>query len=43
MRPSRRIKGVFVYQKLFLSFLLGGLVAGCTTVGPDYAGPPATP
>lgn len=43
MPPWLRIKGIFVYQKLYLSVLLGGLAAGCTTVGPDYAGPPAMP
>ncbi|WP_400189889.1 efflux transporter outer membrane subunit [Massilia orientalis] len=32
-----------MYLRAFFSFVLGGLAAGCATVGPDYAGPPATP
>lgn len=31
-----------MYQRLMYSFVLGGLAAGCTTIGPDYAGAPAT-
>jgi NodT family efflux transporter outer membrane factor (OMF) lipoprotein len=30
-----------MYKRVILSVLLASLAAGCTTVGPDYAGPPA--
>ncbi|NVM77500.1 NodT family efflux transporter outer membrane factor (OMF) lipoprotein [Duganella sp. SG902] len=32
-----------MYQRILLSICAGALAAGCTTVGPDYAGPPAMP
>lgn len=32
-----------MYQRILLSFFAGGLAAGCSTVGPDYAGAPAMP